>query len=339
MAIDVKPLKTEIEKRRANNDALGQAEEATKQAIAEYTELDNGFKGELNTSKAKLEGTYKELRHYSGNWAIVYSEAQIDKYPYYNGETDDLCNPYFRITAVQAGDPGIDPIEAPITRTDPAEYSRERVHDTEDVFRTPALTALNAYPDTSDEILDTTFECVGGVGATETECTTSGGTWTEVDPVWPPADTAVGKLKAALNPWKTNVDIIVADVYDDTPTTDFWQDISDEIDNCLSLLPPEATYPNQTPAPTGPLLTSINLLKGYAGSSTTTAVDDRKSVLETSATEEETKFFGIIKLRLHLVNGSYSKLKAASSQQANNDSLIKDNKEAILSLTNIIISQ
>jgi len=341
MVMDVKPLKIEIEKRRANTEALVKAEEALLVAVDEYTELDNGFKGELGSSRTDLEDIYKELRHYSGNWPIVYTDIQIDKYPYYNGETDDKCNPYFRMTAVQAGDPGIEPIDAPTTRTTPAVYNRERVHDKEDIFRGAALTALNAYPDNTNETLTTTFECVGGLGGetTEGECTTNGGIWTEIDPVWAPEETAVGLLKAALNPWKSDIEVIIADVYSSTSTVDFWQDILDEINNCLGLLPIEPTYPNQTPAPIGALLTSIDSLKTYADTSTTTFVSSRKSDLETVSLSKEQLFFGIIKLRLHFVNGSYSKLKAASGQQSTNESLIRDNKEAIITLTNIIISQ
>ena len=341
MTMDVKPLKIEIDKRRANTEALEKAEEDLLLAIEDYTNLDGGFSSEIDAKRVILEGVYKELRHYSGSWTIVYPNEQINKHPYYGGETDDKCNPYFRMSAINAGDPGIEPIEALVTRTNPAIYNRVRVHETEDVLRDAALVALNTYPDRTNEILDTTFTCIGGSGGetSEAECTTNGGTWTEIDPVWLPEETAVGLLKAALNPWKANVEVIISDVYDDQVTLDYWQDILDEINNCLSLLPPEATYPNQTPNPTGPLLASINALKTYAGVATDSFVSGREIALNGIAEPDEQLFFGLIRLRLHLVNGSYSKLKAAMNQQSMNTSLITDNKQAVITLTNIIISQ
>ena len=335
--MDTNSLRMEIEKRRNSNTSLVKAESDLKIAISQYTDLDNGFKQDMQACRVKLESSYKEFRHYEGNWPIVYTEELTSKYPYYTGDTDDKCNPYFRMTVVKTGDPGIAPIDAPITRTEPSVYNRTRTYTKEDVFRNPALTALNEYPNKINELLDSTFSCSDPQYTTQAECTTGGGTWVETFPTWVASETAVGLLKAALNPWKTDVEQIVSDVYENSTALNKWQAILNEINNCLTLLPPEATYPNQTPNPTGPLLASINQLKTYAGSDTTTFVNNRKSELSSFSSGQEQKFFDIIKLRLHFINGSYSKLKAASNQLSTNASLIKDNKDAIASLSNMIM--
>jgi len=58
----------------------------------------------------------------------------------------------------------------------------------------------------------------------------------------------------------------------------------------------------------------------------------RKAKLDTDAATEEQIFFGLIKLRLHQANGSFSKLEVAKSQQGTTTSLIADNQKAIASL-------
>ena len=78
--MDIKPLKIEIEKRRNANTALVEAEAAFLLAIADYTKLDAGFQDELDSSRVALESIYIEQRHYSGDWPIVYSNSQINKY-------------------------------------------------------------------------------------------------------------------------------------------------------------------------------------------------------------------------------------------------------------------
>lgn len=334
--MDVKPLKVEIEKRRESITALTQADADLSKMIADYTKLDAGFQSELDTSRVKLEGIYLESRHYSASWPIVYSNTLVNKYPFYSDDKDENCNPYFRASAVKAGNQGIEPIDAPITRNSPAVYNRVRSYGNESVQRSAALSALNAYPDHSNEPL-IPFTCVGASGSFQMECELNGGVWTPT--VWVPELTAVGLLKSALNPWKDNITTIISNIYNSAPTVNFWQQIKDEITNCISLLPPEPTYPNQTPNPSGALLTSINLLKGYAGASTNSFVSTRLNELNGFSTSEESKFFGIIKLRLHFANGSFTKLKLSSNQKGMNASLIKDHKEAIISLTNIIISQ
>lgn len=336
--MDVDAIKTEIEKRRNNSAALIEAQGRLQTVVADNTKLDNNFKTSLSEKRVKLEGLYKEGRHYSGSWPIVYTDVQIEKYPYYGGATDDLCNPYFRKTAVDAGDPGIEPILAPITRTLPATYNRVRASIKEDTYSSPALTALNAYPDHTYEILGMSYSCVGASGSTETECLTNGGVWTPTPPVWNPAQTATGLLKAALLPWKADIEIIIADVFESAPTLSFWQGVLSEVNNCLSLLPPEATYPDQTPNPTGALLSSINALKAYAGTTIPSTVSARLSSINSLTASEEQAFFNIIKLRLHFVNGSFTKMKVAANQLTMNSSLVLDNKQAIQSLTAMLIN-
>jgi len=337
--VDIKPLKLEIEKRRLNNEALIKAQSDIALAVQQYTSLDAGFQSEIDSSRLKLESLYMEYRHYSVNWPVVYANSLINKYPYYSGETDNLCNPYFKMSEVKLGNPGIEPIVAPITRTQPTNYARFRTYEKEDVSRSAALIALMNYPDHTNESLLLVGSCIGAIGSTQAQCIANGGTWQLLPPVWVPELTAVGLLKSALNSWKTKLTDLVSNVYDSSSTVTFWQNILDELNLCLTLLPPEPSYPNQTPIPTGNLLISINKLKAYAGISTSDFVSQRLSELQQTSTKEETKWFGLIKLRLHMINGSFSKLKAISNQKDSSASLIKDNKDAIATLTNIIISQ
>jgi len=86
------------------------------------------------------------------------------------------------------------------------------------------------------------------------------------------------------------------------------------------------------------LLTSINNLITYADTAIATFVTARSSDLGGPADTEEQTFFGVVKLRLHQVNGSLSKLNGIKAQDGQNDSIIADNEAAIKDLNDLIES-
>jgi hypothetical protein len=53
----------------------------------------------------------------------------------------------------------------------------------------------------------------------------------------------------------------------------------------------------------------------------------------------EQKFFGVIGLRLHQINGSYTKLVAAKDQLKTHKSIINDHKKSIASLGVLIVGE
>jgi len=340
----------EVERRKGVNASIVAAAASIAAAIAQFTELNDAYTDSLTTSRNKLLALYKERRHYNGLDPAVYSidASGVDTYPYF-GETDAICNPYFPKSKVIDGTfDGLEPLEAPVGRS--GAWARNQTYSpTEDAARGTALTQLNAYPDTSNE--PTEEACTGetpeGSGTTEATCIANGGTWGY--PSSGPSAPAI--LTAALNPWKTDIQSILADVdssQDQTynnpvlgssrTATQWWQDVIDEIDTCLGLLPGDPTPPDQTPAPTGALLTSINNLITYADTAIATFVTARSSDLGGPADTEEQTFFGVVKLRLHQVNGSLSKLNGIKAQDGQNDSIIADNEAAIKDLNNLIES-
>jgi len=334
---------TEIARRQNTNTALEKAAEDTEAAIAQFEELEAAYKTQLSDSRVKLEAAYLEDRHYTGKWPIVYDETIISKYPFF-GETDDLCNAYFPISLIKAGtEKGIAPAESLPTRTTGGSNVRDRDHTPkEDVPRGAASTALAAYPDTSEE--PTAESCSDPFYTDQTSCELNGETWGYF-----PGDSAPTKLSTALNAWKSDIQAIITDidsthtqVYNnpiigsDRTVAQYWQDIIDEIDACIGLLPGDPTPPSQTPAASGGLLTAITNLIAYADTHVPALVTARSGHLQTTTTEQETAFFGVIKLRLHQVNGSFSKLKAISDQVINNAEIIADNEQAIADILKLI---
>ncbi len=366
----------EIVRRQQMNDAIAQSEEDTAAAIAQFEELEAQYKVEMDKSRVKLEAAYTENKHYIADWALVYDEARTELYPYFK-ETDDLCNPYYPISLIQAGtEKGIAPVESLPSRTSGGPNARAQVHSPqESVPRGDANTQLNAYPDTSNETpygapytppatypanapADTCYYGQGGEPDLST-CSANGGSWVlSGDPIPDPpawANTAPEILEAALTTWKTDIQAILANI-DATHTqtynnpivgpnrtaTQWWQDVIDEIDLCIGLLPTSSFVGDplqdwgRTPVPTGALLDSINNLKAYATTHIPTFVSARSGDLQSTLDTHEEAFFSIIKLRLHQVNGSYSKLTSAKNQVQDNSEIIADNEDAIESIKKLM---
>ena len=322
-------LDTEIERRRLANQDLIAAQADIDGAIEQFNKLDEIHRKNEKASRERLEGMYKENRHFTGKQPKVYSFAETERYPFYGGELDADCNPYFPITKVKNKTfDGIAPLEATITRT--GAWARDVAYSPiESSVRNPAITALQAFPDLSGET-GSGF-CTGAVGADETTCTSNGGTWHP--PTYVPADTATGKLRTALNAWRAEVVGIIADIYNSSSETTYWQNILAKIDDILPYIQIDVTYPSHT---VDFLPGSVpDLARDYLianASSIATHVTNRTAFLTKEAATEEQLFFGIIKLRLHQANGSFAKLQAAKNQKTTNKSIVDDNEAAIRSL-------
>ncbi len=339
---DQELFQQELARRTKGEASLKEANKDLLVAKDQFQQLDSTIKKSLAVSRTKLEGMYKEQRRYNGSWPIVYSDSLVEFYPYFQNATDDQCNPYYKITAVRAGDLGIDPIFAAPTRTSPSIYNRVRNDFTplESVAREVAKVALDAYPDITDEPYPASGHCTGetppGSGTTESICLANGGTWTT--DAWDPNKSAPIKLKNALDTWKADINLIIADIYVDSPGNmlTLYNSILTEIDTCESLLPLPATYPNQTPLPTGDLLNSINALKQYANTTVPNEISTRLTQISDMSSKEEDTFFNIVKLRIHGANGSLTKLKATERQLGTNTSILNDNKAAISTISSIL---
>lgn len=203
-----------------------------------------------------------------------------------------------------------------------------------------------------------TWNASGGYceGLTTTTCeTTLGGTFSSgglvADPVWNPDETAPEILKEAIEPWKRKIEQMQQDTHqDDTATEQLYQDILDEIANLFSLLPAPAVFNRatgntneddwgRTPDPTGALLTSINRLIQYADTDLPDFLNNtRRPFLQSEADRLESEFFTFVKMRLHQVNGSFTKYKAAEGQEAVNDNIAEDHETVIEELNSIIES-
>lgn len=355
-------LQQEVARRQ---DALQTMREATAElqtAKQQFFQLDQENAATQQESRQSLESVYKESRHYTGKQPRVYTEAEVTTYPFFQGQADDAGNPFFKLSAIKAGDLGLTPLNIPPTDTN-GRWTREKTYTpTEDVPRTPALTALQAYPDHSGEPLPNNFPgaqdstpayCDGASGSNQTQCETNGGTWIPSspipDPVWVPSETAPEVLKSKLIPWKRKLEQLVADTYlNDSATVNLYQQIINEIDNCISLLPAPAVFvrntgnPNpvtwgQTPDASGLLLTSINILIQYAQTDMPNFINNtRKPFLQQEATKFESQFYTFASMRLHQANGSFSKYRAALNQENVNADLIKDHERVIAELLSII---
>lgn len=331
-------------------------------AIEQFNKLDESYKKEEQGFREDLECIYKETRHHTANWPVVYSFNQTGRHPFFNGETDDDCNPYYRISLVIAGsDDGIAPVLSPITRTGGAVVNRFRAYTDENPLRTAARTALANYPDRTVEDSPTGGSCAGetppGSGVDPITCAANGGVWT---PGYNTGDTAVEILQDALNPWRAEIVQLKADLCDaDIATHQELQDIIDEVDDVLGLLPPIPTYPDQTPDPAGtcsnpfytdeascelnghtwssPLQDAIDNTVDYIDNEMVTTFDQRATDLTTKAEGLESKFFAIIGLRLHQINGSYAKLKQLKDQLKTNLGLIADHRKSIANINVLIV--
>lgn len=351
-------INAEITRRTEANKSFVQAEEDLKATLEQFNKLDEFYRDQEKTSRELLECIYKENRHFTGEWPIVYQFAEVETRPYFR-EADADCNPYFPLSKVQDGTfDGISPLFAPPTRT--GAYQRQRSFAaTEDVPREPALTALQAFPDISNEPLPagwpgpqtTTSYCTGEDNPPQLDqvsCEADNGTWvTEPvdDPVWNGPDTAPALLRVPLQAWRDDMVAIRDDVCDDQDEVDYWQDLIDDCDTVLAAIQDDAVFVRATgdpdPAAWGQTqdftpgsnedLARDRLITA-ADTGVPTHVSARSSKLDTDANNEENAFFELIKLRLHQANGSYSKLQATKGQQDQTASLIADNNSAIAAL-------
>ncbi len=328
-------IEMEITRRQEATAALNLAIPDLLKAIEQFNKLDEMYRSDEKTARVALEGIYREDRHFTGKQPLVYSSIQTEFYPFFQGPADTQCNPYFPITKVQDKTfDGLSPLYVGPTKT--GVYARDANYSpVEAPIRNSAMIALQAFPDISGETGagSCTGETPPGSGTNESLCLANGGTW--VPPVYGPGSTATEKLRNALNPWKTKVNEIIADLYSNTGSVEliYWQNIVTKIDTILAAIQVDVIYPSKTLdfAPNS----AEDLARDYLIaniSSINTHTVDRSAYLAKEANIEEQVFFGVIKLRLHQANGSFAKLKAAKSQIVTNKSLIEDNVAAISSL-------
>lgn len=325
-------INAEIARRRAASEDLKKGAIDLIAAIEQFNKLDEMYRSDEKTARERLECLYKENKHFTGKWPIVYSFAQTEYHPFFNA-TDSECNPYFPISKVKDGTfDGLGPLYVAPTHTGAYQRDRNYSGTIEPTVRGAALTALTAFPDTSSET--GTGSCSGetppGSGIDETTCLANGGVWTP--PAYLPGSTATEKLRAALQPWMDEIALVQADLCDASENT-FWQDILDNLNTVWSAIQVDVVYPNITAdfAPGSP----EDLARDYLLANQAifdSHVTNRISYLSGEANKEEQVFFGIVKLRLHQANGSFAKLKASKGQQKTNESIIADNDAAIASL-------
>lgn len=354
-------INDELARRKESSKSLEEARQPLIDAIEQFNKLDELYRLDEKNSREKLECLYLENRHFTGKWPIVYTSAQTEKEPFFGGATDAECNPYFPITKVQdETSDGITPLEAPPTKT--GDFQRDRnFSPTEDVARGAALPQLQNFPDISGEPLPQGWpgpqengpaycsgETPAGSGTDEATCIANGGTWNDPgdpipDPVWNGPDTAPALLRVPLQAWRDDMILIRDDVCDDAAEVAYWQGLIDDCDTVLAEIASDAVFVRATgdsdPAAWGqtqPFTGATEAARARLETAADTGVADhvamRTDFLSKESDTEEQVFFGIIKLRLHQANGSFSKLKAAKKQKITNESLIKDNNEAIESL-------
>lgn len=333
-------LDADIERRRNANTDLIKAMDSINATIEQFNKLDEVHRDNEKNTREALEAMYKESKHYTGKIPSVYPFSATEKYPFFGGQTDDLCNPYFPITQVQAKTfDGISPLYSPPTKT--GAWQRDGNYSPkEDTVRNPAIAGILAFPDISDENgVSTGGSCSGetppGSGTTESLCNANGGTWTPTPPEYLPGTTATEKLRAVLDPWKTVIQNIINDLYNNPGSTEltYWQSIQNKVNDIDAAIQVDVVYPNNTqdfiPG------SAADIARDYFVANATNInqhIVDRAAFLEKEVSKNEDLFFGIVKLRLHQANGSFSKLQAAKSQKTINTSIIQDNNDAIRSL-------
>lgn len=329
-------LNEEITRRQNASKALTDANKDINAAIEQFNKLDEMYRKDEKTSRERLESLYKEAQHFNGKHPSVYSFSQTEFYPFFQGQNDTDCNPYFPISKVKDKTfNGLDPLYAGPTKT--GVYARDGNYGgtIEPTLRSTAMTALQAYPDISQESGSgfCTGETPPGSGTNETVCLANGGTWTP--PSYNPSDTGTAKLRNALTPWKTGINALIADLSSDNYSSElsFWQNIITHIDTILAAVATDPTYPDHSqPFTVG---SPEDISRTYLLNNSTSIanhVTDRNTYLVNQANIEEQLFFGIIKLRLHQANGSFAKLKTAKAQLSTNNSIISDNESAIRNL-------
>lgn len=328
-------LDIEIQRREAANTDLIAAQADIEATIEQFNKLDEVHRTNEKAVRDRLTGVYKENRHFTGKEPIVYSFAQTEKYPFYGGNLDTQCNPYFPITKVQDKTfDGIAPLYAPPTKT--GVFQRDGNYSPiESTLRTPAIAGIQAFPDISSEtgLGSCTGETPPGSGTNQALCLANGGAWTP--PEYAPGATATEKLRAVLDPWRPIVVQIIADLYNNPGSTElsYWQNILNKIDAILAAIQVDVVYPFQTQdfTPGSPADIARDYFVSNA-SAINTHITDRSAFLTKEAATEEDLFFGVIKLRLHQANGSFAKLQASKNQKNTNKSIVDDNLAGIRSL-------
>ena len=346
-------INDEIARREANNVDLVTGQQDLEDTIEQFNKLDEFYRTDEKASRERLGCLYGENRHFTGKDPIVYSFSQTEIYPYYAGSTDAECNPYFPVTKVQDGTfDGISPLFAAPTGT--GAFQRDNnFAATEDIPRSAALTELNNFPDITGEPLPAGWPGPPVIGCSDpqyldqTSCQNNGETWGPLpDPVWNGPDTAPALLRTALNNWKTDIQAIIADLCEDDGTElAFWNGIIADIDIVLPAVATDAVFVratgNSDPAAWGQTQdftpsSAEDIARNNLITAATTGVPNhiatRQSFLDGEASTEEEVFFGVMKLRIHQVNGSYSKLQAAKRSKEDTKKLIADNEDAIKSL-------
>jgi hypothetical protein len=351
-------INDEIARREADIEGLEASEADLLVAIEEFNKLDEFYREQEQDKREYLEGKYKESRHYTGEQPLVYTFAQTEKVPYFGGATDDLCNPYYPITKVQDKTfDGIAPLYAAPTRT--GVFQRQQSFaPTEEVAREPALVQLQAFPDISNEPLPPNWpnapativgdQCFYGTGGDQVTCEADGGIWgldgdPEPDPVWNGPDTAPALLRVPLQAWRDDMILIRDDVYNDSLEVAYWQGLIDDCDTVLAAIASDAVFVratgNTNPAAWGqtqPLTGADEAARARLETAADTGILDHIAIrlvkLQQDQELAEQQFFGLMGLRLHQVNGSFSKLNAAKGQIGQSAKLIAEHREAIAAL-------
>lgn len=320
-------LNEEIIRRNNMSDQLKLAEADLLKAKEQFSRLDEMFRQDEKVSRQRLECIYKESRHFTGKWPKVYTSSNVEQYPFFNGISDNDCNPYFPASKIKDKTfDGIGPLYIGPTGGS-GTWARDRNHpgSTEPSLRTSSLSALSAFPNISSEVPT----CSNPSYSSQSTCTAGGGSWGYATGV-----TATELIRTPLTSWRDKIQgQIIPDLCSDTSNTqlNFWQDIVNKINTILLAIPTDVNYPSHTVdfAPGSP----ADLARDYLlTADVNTTITNRINYLSTEADKQEKIFFGIVKLRLHQASGSFAKKKTTDYQIQTNRSIIKDNADAIASL-------
>jgi hypothetical protein len=325
-------LNQEMVRRQAASDTLQKSIPDLVQAEQQFNVLDQVHRSNEKATRDALNGIYGEHKFFTGKVPRVFSFTETEKYPFYGGMTDNDCNPYFPITKVQNKTfNGINPLYiSPTAGTGTWARDVSYAGTLEPPLRSTAIPAIQVFPDISGEV--GAGACSNPAFTTQITCTGGGGTWTTN---YPAGATATYKLRTAVTPWRDKVQEMLPSIHNqpDNSMYTFWQDILTKLNTILAAVQTDVVHPNITQdfTPGSP----ADLARDYIVanvSNINTQIANRISYLAAEAPKQEQIFFGVIKLRLHQANGSFSKLKTIKSQVEMNKSLIKDNTDAIASL-------
>jgi hypothetical protein len=319
-------IETEIARRAKASNDLADAQKDLNSVLEQFSKLDEMHKGDEKTSRERLECLYEESRHFTGKWPKVYTAANIEYHPFFNGATDNDCNPYYPLSKIKDKTfDGIGPLFIGTTGGT-GTWARDRNYTgtLEPATRTPAISALTAFPNISGEVASCSLSGYG----TPSSCSSAGGTWR-----YPVGSTATELIRTPLTAWRNKIqNELITDLCDDASNTqlNFWQNIINKINTILAAIPTNVSYPNHTIdfVPGSP----ADLARDYLIANANNDVTNRINYLASETTKEEKVFYGIIKLRLNQGNGSFAKVKATKFQIQANKSLIKDNTESIATL-------